>query len=89
MAEKGKLLIQSKRQGENLIILIKDSGPGIPADQENKIFSYYFTTKENGGGVSLALSQRIIEEMGGTISFDSKHRQGVTFLIQLPKASKF
>jgi signal transduction histidine kinase len=89
ISDKGKLLIQSKKQGEKIVILIKDSGAGIPADQETKIFSYYFTTKENGGGVSLALSQKIVKEMGGEISFDSKHGQGVTFLIQLPRASKF
>ena len=89
MPEKGKLLIQSKRQGENIITLIKDSGPGIPADQENKIFSYYYTTKKNGGGVSLALSQKIINDMGGKISFDSKYGHGVTFEIELPRATKF
>ena len=89
MPEKGKLLIQSKKQAENIITLIKDSGPGIPVDQENKIFSYYFTTKKNGGGVSLALSQKIINDMGGKISFDSKYGRGVTFEIELPRASKF
>ncbi|MCK4893977.1 MAG: hypothetical protein KAT07_08420 [Calditrichia bacterium] len=89
MSEKGKLQIQSKKQGEKIFILIKDSGPGIPVDHENKIFSYYFTTKENGGGVSLALAYKIISDMGGKISFDSKYGQGVIFSIELPKASKF
>jgi signal transduction histidine kinase len=89
MPEKGKLLIQSKKQGEKITILIKDNGTGIPPDQENKIFSYYFTTKEHGGGVSLALIQKFIREMGGKISFDSIYGQGVTFMIELPKASEF
>ena len=89
MSGKGKLQIHSKKQDKKISIFIKDSGPGIPEDYKNKIFSYYFTTKENGGGVSLALAQQIIEEMGGTISFASKYGQGVTFFIELPKASKF
>ena len=89
MSDKGKLLIQSKKRGEKTVILIKDSGSGIPADYQNRVFSYYFTTKENGGGVSLALSHKIITEMGGKISFESKNGHGVTFIIELPKASKF
>jgi len=89
MSDKGKLLIQSKKRGEKSVIFIKDSGIGIPADYQNRVFSYYFTTKESGGGVSLALSHKIISEMGGTISFDSKNGHGVTFIIELPKASKF
>ena len=65
--------------GQNLIIQIKDSGPGIPKEERNKIFTSLYTTKLNSGGTGLGLSicKKIIEAHNGTIEVDpdSKNTQ--------------
>jgi CheY-like chemotaxis protein len=65
---------------------VADTGPGIPADLQAKIFEAFFTTKPAGEGTGLGLSlcRSIIEEHGGTISVQSEPGGGTTFTIELP-----
>ncbi len=65
-------------------IKISDSGRGIPADQIDKIFLPFFTTREQGSGLGLALVHKIILSHNGTISVESKPGEGTTFTITLP-----
>jgi signal transduction histidine kinase len=64
---------------------ITDSGPGIPDEIKDKIFDPYFTTKEKGTGLGLAMVYRIIQDHGGKIEFDTGPR-GTTFRIDLKAA---
>lgn len=72
---------------ENIIFIVTDSGPGIPAHIAEKITEAFFTTKPNGKGTGLGLSisRGIIEDHQGTMSLnpDSPHTQ---FIIEIPKA---
>jgi nitrogen fixation/metabolism regulation signal transduction histidine kinase len=63
-------------------IEIADTGPGIPEEIREKIFDPYFTTKQSGTGLGLAMAYRIIEDHGGTIRFSSTG-EGTTFMIEL------
>jgi signal transduction histidine kinase len=69
-------------------IAIKDNGIGIKKENEAKIFSAFFTTKpssKSGSGIGAYVTKRMIEENHkGKIVFNSKYRQGTTFLITLP-----
>lgn len=83
------ILIDLKQQSKGLVMLsVTDHGQGIPVDVQPKIFHPFFTTKASGTGTGLGLSitQKIIQKMGGEISFKSKAGEGTTFFIWLPLA---
>jgi len=65
-------------------IEISDSGEGISDKEMNKIFQPFFTTKSKGTGMGLAITRRIVEEHGGSISVNSEYGRGTTFTIILP-----
>jgi PAS domain S-box-containing protein len=62
---------------------IVNGGPGISDDVKDKIFDLFFTTKEKGSGIGLAVSKRIVEAHGGTLEFESRPGETV-FTIRLP-----
>ena len=62
---------------------ISDNGVGIPADKIDKIFVPFFTTKENGSGIGLALSRQIIKMHGGRLDVESAVGEGTTMIITL------
>jgi signal transduction histidine kinase len=66
-------------------ITVRDNGPGIPADQLEKIFIPFFTTKSSGTGLGLALVHRIVTQHGGAITAQSS-TAGTQFTISLPKS---
>ena len=72
------------KEGNYVKIGIKDSGEGISKDIIYKIFDPYFTTKETGSGLGLALSYSIVKQHGGTIKAYSKESEGALFEIYLP-----
>ena len=65
---------------------IEDTGPGIPSSHADKVFTPFFTTKAGGTGLGLALSHKIIEDHGGSISFRTSPGAGTTFRVLLPLA---
>ena len=86
MPKGGELSVEDhllKEQGK-AEIRIKDTGFGISEHQMQKIFKPYFTTKQNGIGVGLALAKRIMERHRGTIRLMSQKGRGTTVLLQLP-----
>ncbi|WP_164021104.1 ATP-binding protein [Pyxidicoccus trucidator] len=70
--------------GELVEVLVSDTGPGIPSDQQQHIFVPFYTTKQKGTGLGLAICQRIVKNHGGSISVLSKMSEGTTFVIRLP-----
>lgn len=67
-----------------VVVEIRDSGPGIPADVLPRVFDPFFTTKDAGSGLGLAMTQRIIREHGGDISAANSPKGGSAFCVQLP-----
>ena len=82
----GVLRITLDRNERNVFIRIADTGTGIAAENFNKIFNLYFTTKPHGTGFGLSLVHQIIQEHDGTITFTSATGVGTTFTIELPLA---
>jgi two-component system sensor histidine kinase HydH len=68
----------------NFIIVVSDTGIGIPGDQTNKIFDPYYTTKSKGTGLGLAIVQKIVEAHGGRIEVKSATDKGTSILISIP-----
>jgi signal transduction histidine kinase len=70
--------------GEFVEVVVSDTGPGIPSDQQPHIFVPFYTTKQKGTGLGLAICQRIVKNHGGSISVLSKVSEGTSFVIRLP-----
>jgi signal transduction histidine kinase len=86
MANGGKLRVEVEKDRETCAIRIRDTGPGIPPEQRDKIFQLYFTTKTRGSGIGLAMTFRAVQLHGGTIEVDGESGKGTTFRVTLPLA---
>jgi two-component system sensor histidine kinase HydH len=82
------VLVCTRRLKGQVIIEITDQGCGIPADDREKIFAPFFSTKKEGSGLGLAISKRIIELHQGRLSFRANQPQGSVFTIILPLGRK-
>jgi signal transduction histidine kinase len=70
--------------GEWIEIAVADSGKGIPPENLGKIFAPYYTTKERGVGLGLAITQRMIQAHEGSLEVQSRQNQGTAVIIRLP-----
>jgi signal transduction histidine kinase len=81
----GELTITSKRNADGqLLISVSDSGIGLSANQIDRIFDAFFTTKPQGTGLGLSISRRIIESHGGRLWASANPGRGATFQFTLP-----
>jgi two-component system NtrC family sensor kinase len=82
---RGKLQIITQKKADRVIIRLSDNGSGIPVSFQNKIFDPFFTSKEVGKGTGLGLyvSYKIINDLGGELSFETEEGMGTTFIIKL------
>ena len=78
----GEIDIEVESDSDYVIIKIKDSGPGIPKENLDRIFEPMFTTKTTGTGLGLVISKSIVEQHGGTITVSNKP---TTFTVTLPR----
>jgi signal transduction histidine kinase len=86
MKDGGVLSITLERRGENAVILVKDTGKGIPPEQRMRVFQLFFTTRKGGSGLGLATAFRIVQLHNGSIDFVSEVGRGTEFRIELPFA---
>jgi signal transduction histidine kinase len=84
MTAGGTLRIETKSFKDRVEVTLSDTGSGIPPDQMEKIFNYYYTTKEEGVGLGLPIAHRIIEAHGGQLKLESQPRVGTKVTITLP-----
>jgi nitrogen fixation/metabolism regulation signal transduction histidine kinase len=87
MPDGGVLTIGAEYSEGMFRLLFSDQGTGISSDDLEKIFQPYFTTKEAGIGLGLAITERIIKEHGGEIAVSSEAGSGTTFTVTLPEKS--
>ena len=67
-----------------IAIAVSDTGPGVPEELREKIFYPFFTTKERGSGVGLAMAQKVVSSHGGVLELESARGAGATFRVRLP-----
>ena len=84
MPSGGKIEISLMGIKENFLLLVKDTGFGIPHDIKRRIFDPYFTTKDNGTGLGLSLVQYIANAHDGWVDVESQKGSGSTFIFSIP-----
>jgi len=84
MPQGGELGLAVTREGPQVELSVSDQGEGIAPEIRDKIFRLYFTTKEKGSGIGLAMTFRIVQLHNGTIDFSSEKGRGTTFRIRFP-----
>ena len=75
---------RGEEAGRRVVVVVSDTGPGIPRMHLAKIFEPHFTTKPEGHGFGLSTSHRIVANHGGTITVESPPGQGASFTLSLP-----
>lgn len=86
MPRGGTLTVTCSQADRRVLISLRDTGIGIPLEEQRKIFSPYYTTKASGTGLGLAGARRAVRAQGGEIRFESVPGTGTTFYISLPTA---
>ena len=84
MPDGGELWIAAQRTVDGLLLTIRDTGHGIPADRLALIFEPFYTTKGEGTGLGLSITHAIITSHGGRIEVQSREGEGTEFSIYLP-----
>jgi signal transduction histidine kinase len=81
--------LRTRRGGDDRVeVEVKDDGAGIAADALARLFDPFFSTKEGGTGLGLALTQQIVRDHGGDIRVASEPGRGATFVVSVPVASE-
>lgn len=78
------LSIQTKRRGDRVELIVRDTGPGIATEDLPRLFVPFYTTKEGGSGLGLAITHAIVEAHGGRVLFESKPGVGTEVTVSLP-----
>ena len=84
----GRVTVSTARDRDHVEVSVTDTGSGIPSERLNAIFDDFVTTKKRGLGLGLAITRRIVEQLGGTITVASEVGKGTTFTMRFPVAQR-
>lgn len=85
ISEKGEIFVETEATDQHATLVVRDNGCGMPRETLKQMFSPFFTTKEKGTGLGLAVCAKIIEGHGGEIRAESGEGVGTTVFISLPR----
>lgn len=80
----GEVVVTGENDGDTVVLAVRDTGCGIPEDRLGRLFSPFYTTKEKGTGLGLAVAAKIIESHGGALEVTSAVGAGSEFRLKLP-----
>jgi len=84
-----RLVIHAGSNGNGeIVVSVRDSGPGFPEGMVEQLFEPFFSTKAEGTGMGLAISRSIIEAHDGTLSGENCDDGGACFMVRLPEAQE-
>ena len=76
--------LHAAQEGEELVLTVRDRGPGVPEGQQEQIFQAFFTTRTRGTGLGLAVARRVAKLHGGSLSVTNHPQGGASFSLRLP-----
>lgn len=79
----GHVVLKGERRGKTIVIGVQDDGPGIPREKREKIFEAFYTTKEKGAGLGLAVARKAAREHGGKLEIRDCEK-GCLFVLSIP-----
>jgi signal transduction histidine kinase len=82
--DQGRVSVQARAEDGWLVLSVDDDGRGVSIADRCRLFQPFFTTKSHGTGLGLFVSRQIVEEFGGTLTFQSEPGNGSTFVVRLP-----
>lgn len=80
----GTIHVRTSNDNEHVRVELRDSGPGIPAEDLDRIFEPFYSTKARGSGLGLGITRRIVRDHGGVIEVSSESGQGAAFVLTFP-----
>jgi two-component system NtrC family sensor kinase len=83
-SEQRVITFRTSRDGEEVEVVVSDTGPGVRKELRSRVFDPFFTTKESGTGLGLGICWGIVRDHGGTIEVDEAEGGGAAFHIRLP-----
>ena len=81
----GRVELALEQENGDVSVAVEDSGPGIPKDEQDRIFRPFFSRDGGGTGLGLAIARELASAHGGRILLDSTPGQGTTFTLVLPQ----
>jgi signal transduction histidine kinase len=78
-------LVTQRAGADRVVIIVRDRGVGIEAENLPRIWEPYFTTRRGGTGLGLAIVRNVVDGLGGTIAIDSRPAAGTDVRIELPE----
>lgn len=82
----GSVTVRLERSGDDALVIVEDTGPGVPPDLRDRLFTPFFTTKQGGHGIGLTLVQEILTRHGAQFSLDSPPGEPTRFTIRFNRA---
>lgn len=85
----GELRVTARRDAGQIIVEVDDTGPGLDAAAQRRLFEPFYTTSRQGTGLGLWITYSLVQRMGGGITVDSAPGQGARFTVTLPVTTPF
>jgi signal transduction histidine kinase len=85
MPKGGTLTLRTRQVGDRIVLDVSDTGVGLTPEECARLFTPYYTSKQQGTGLGLAIVQSVISDHGGRVSVESQPGRGTTFRIELPR----
>ena len=82
----GRIVVTTGMEGKLVFVRVDDDGPGIPDDVKLRVFNPFFSTKDEGSGLGLAMTRKIVEDVGGSVRLVSQVGEGTSVTIYLRPA---
>ncbi len=83
--EGGRVTLECARSGDAIVLIVRDDGPGIAAEIQERLFEPFFTTRDEGTGLGLAIVRGVTQSLGGIVEVRSAPGAGSEFMLRLPR----